>query len=77
MHYGQYKQVALRHQAMLVTHGALHRFGPVNEIADIKKDNITIDNKKIQVKIRIDKIREIKLIDNHCKVLEKVNALHN
>jgi len=50
MHYGQYKQVALRHQAMLVTHGALHRFGPVNEIADIKKDNITIDYKKYRSK---------------------------
>jgi len=44
MHYGQYKQVALRYQPMLVTHGALHRFGRVNEIADKEKDNVTIDN---------------------------------
>jgi len=44
MHYGQYKQVALRHQAMLVTCGALHRFGRVNKIADKEKDNITIGN---------------------------------
>jgi len=44
MYYGLYKQVAHRHQAMLVTSGALHRFGQVNEIADKEKDNITIDN---------------------------------
>jgi len=44
MHYGQYKQVALRHQAKLVTHGAHHRFGRVNIIADKEKDNVTIDN---------------------------------
>jgi len=44
MHYGQYKQVALRHQSMLVTRGALHRFGRVNKIADKEKDNIPIDN---------------------------------
>jgi len=44
MHYGQHKQVALRHQAMLVTRGALHRFGRVNKIADKEKDKITIDN---------------------------------
>jgi len=30
MHYDQYKQVALRHQAKLVTRGAHHRFGRVN-----------------------------------------------
>jgi len=45
MHCGQYEQVALRHHAMLVTRGALHRFGRVNEIADKEKDNITINNK--------------------------------
>jgi len=44
MHYGQYKQVALRHQAKLVTRGAHHRFGRVNIIADKEKDNVTIDN---------------------------------
>jgi len=44
MHYGQYKQVALRHQAMLVTRGAHHRFGRVNIIADKEKHNVTIDN---------------------------------
>jgi len=44
MHYGQYKQVALRHQAMLVTRGAHHRFGRVNKIADKEKENVTLDN---------------------------------
>jgi len=44
MHYGQYQQDVLRHQAMLVTRGAVHRFGRVNKIADKEKDNITIDN---------------------------------
>jgi len=44
MHYGQYKQVALRHQVVLVTRGALHRIGRVNKIADKEKDNLTIDN---------------------------------
>jgi len=44
MHYGQYKQVARRHQAMLVTRGAHHRFGRVNKIADREKDNVTLDN---------------------------------
>jgi len=42
---GQYKQVALRHQAMLVTRGALNRFGRVNKFADKEKDNVIIDNK--------------------------------
>jgi len=28
----------LRHQAMLVTRGALNRFGQVNEIADMEKE---------------------------------------
>jgi len=36
----------LRHQAMLVTRGDLNRFGKVNEIADIEKDDITIDSLK-------------------------------
>jgi len=44
MHYGQYKQVALRQQAMLVTRGAFYRFGRVNKFADKEKDNVTIDN---------------------------------
>jgi len=44
MHYGQYKQVALRHQAKLVTRGAHHRFWRVNIIADKEKDNVTKDN---------------------------------
>jgi len=44
MHYGQYKQVALRHEAMLVTRGSLNRFGRVNKIADKEKDNVTIEN---------------------------------
>jgi len=44
MRYGQYKQVALRHQAKLVTRGAHHRFGRVNIIADKEKDNVSIDN---------------------------------
>jgi len=44
MHYGQYKQVALRYQAMLITRGALHRFGRVKKIANKEKDNVTIDN---------------------------------
>jgi len=44
MHYGQYKQVALRHQAKLVTRGAHQRFGRVNIIADKEKDNVTVDN---------------------------------
>jgi len=44
MHYGQYKQVALRHQAMLITREALHRFERVNKIADKEKGNVTIDN---------------------------------
>jgi len=62
MHYGQYKQVALRHQAKLVTRGAHHRFGRVNIIADKEKDNVTIGHLKIQVNIRIDKIHQVKLI---------------
>jgi len=41
MHYGQYKQVA-----MLVTRGALNRFGQVNEFADMEKDDITIESLK-------------------------------
>jgi len=41
---GQYKQVTLRHQAMLVTRGPLYRFGRVSEIGDKEKDKITIDN---------------------------------
>jgi len=36
----------LRHQAMLVTRGALNRFWQVNEIADMEKDDITIDSLK-------------------------------
>jgi len=43
MHYGQYKQVALRYLAMLVTGGALQRFGRVNKIADKENDNVTKD----------------------------------
>jgi len=31
---------------MLVTRGALNRFGQVNEIADMEKDDITIDSLK-------------------------------
>jgi len=54
MHYAQYKQVALRHQAMLVTRGAHHRFGRVTIIADKEKDNVTIDkntNRQNQVQL--------------------------
>jgi len=40
MHYCQYKQVALRHQAMLATREAPHRFGRVNKIEDKEEDNI-------------------------------------
>jgi len=36
----------LRQQAMLVTRGALNRFGQENEIADMEKDEITIDSLK-------------------------------
>jgi len=36
----------LGHQAMLVTRGALNRFGQVNEIADMEKDDMTIDSLK-------------------------------
>jgi len=50
MHYGQYKQVTLRHQAMLVTRGALHRFGRLSKIADKEKDNVTLDNSKYRSK---------------------------
>jgi len=33
-------------QAMLVTRGALNRFGKVIEFADMEKDDITIDSLK-------------------------------
>jgi len=51
MHYGQYKQVALRHQAMLVMRGALNRFGQVNEIAYMEIDDIKIDSLKYMLTI--------------------------
>jgi len=35
-----------RHQAMLVTRGALNRLGKVIEFVDMEKDDITIDISK-------------------------------
>jgi len=36
----------LRHQATLVTRGALNRYGQVNETADMEKGDITMDSLK-------------------------------
>jgi len=47
MHYGQYEQVSLRHQLMLITRGALHRFGRVNKSADKEKKQYR--NRQLQV----------------------------
>jgi len=49
-------------QAILLTRGALHRFGRVNEIRVQKKVQYNNRQFKIQVKIRIDKIHKVKLI---------------